>query len=123
MLAVSLDDYLRWRNDFVALLDPKFYPAAWLDDQVASGEFMLFSCADSAILCSVRAYPSGLKEFHGQAAVGELSSIVSTLIPLAESYAKSIGCRYASIASREGWSREMRQHGYTLYQTEIRKVL
>lgn len=120
---VSLDDYLRWRNDFVALLDPELYPAAWLDDQVASGEMVLFSGEKSAILCSVRVYPSGLKEVHGQAAVGELSSIVSTLIPLAESYAKSIGCRYASIASREGWSREMRQHGYTLYQTEIRKVL
>jgi hypothetical protein len=120
---VSLDEYLRWRGEFVALLDPALYPPAWLDQQVTAGEFILFAAPDAAILCSTRTYPSGLKEFHGQAGVGNLATIVSRLIPQAESYAKSIGCSYGSIASREGWSKVMQAHGYELYQTEIRKAL
>jgi hypothetical protein len=105
------------------LLDPELYPAEWLDDQVISGEFTLFTSSDAAILCSVRVYPSGLKEFHGQAATGNLATIVADLIPQAETYAKSIGCKYGSIASREGWSKAMKARGYDLYQTEIRKAL
>ena len=123
MQTVSLDDYLRWRNDFVALLDPKFYPAAWLDDQVASGEFMLFSCEKSAILVSVRQYPTGLKEVHGQAAVGELREVVSVLIPSAIEWAKSIGCSWATIESREGWSRVLKDEGWEPHQLALRKSL
>ena len=123
MQSATLDDYLKWRSAFAGLLDPELYPLSWLDEQLATGEFVLFSCTDAAILVSTRVYPSGLKEIHGEAAVGNLATIVGRLIPLAEQHGKHIGCAYASIASREGWSREMRQHGYVLHQTTIRKAL
>lgn len=119
----QLNDYINWRHHFLALLDPELYPHDWLDDRVVSGEFVLFTAPDSAILASVRTYPSGLKEFHGQAAVGNLATIVADLIPLAEQHAKRIGCKYASIASREGWSKAMQAHGYAVHQVEIRKAL
>jgi hypothetical protein len=116
-------EYLRWRHHFIALLDSSLYPHDWLDDRVISGEFVLFTAPEGAILASVRTYPSGLTEFHGQAAVGNLATIVADLIPQAETYAKRIGCTYASIASREGWSKAMQAHGYNIHQVEIRKEL
>jgi hypothetical protein len=114
---------MRWRLAFTALLDPALYPAHWLDEQVAIGEFILFTGAESAILTSIRTYPSGLREIHGQAAVGELREIVSALIPLAEQFGKQHGCVFASIASRPGWSRMMAPYGYETHQVEIRKAL
>ncbi len=123
-LAFSVfDDYLRFRPQFAAMLDPALYPLAWLDEQVATGNFTLFSGVDSAILVKIDRYPSGLLEAHGQAAVGKLAEIVGVLIPQAEAWARSLGCTSAKIESREGWMREMSAFGYQLHQVTLRKVL
>lgn len=116
-------EYLRFRECFVALLDQRFYPAAWLDQQIAAGEFVLLSEGDSAIIFSVRTYPSGLREIHGEAATGSVSTISQTLIPSALKFGRSIGCEFATIASRPGWSRVMKAQGFETHQTVIRKAL
>lgn len=115
--------YLPWREAFYALLDPALYTPAWLDGEVACGRFHLFTGAHSAILCSLKSFPTGLKEIHGEAAVGKLGEISSHLIPQAETWAKSIGCRSASISSREGWAKVLNRQGYSIYQTTMRKAL
>lgn len=116
-------EYLRFRGAFSELLDPRFYPLAWLDEQVASGNIVLLSTGDSAILISVKVYPSGLKEIHGEAAIGKRADIVGVLIPQAEDFGRSIGCEFGGISSRPGWERVMREHGYEIHQTTLRKAL
>lgn len=115
--------YLRFRDRFAALLDPAYYTIDWLDEQVRSGEFLVFTGDNSAILASIKVYPTGLKELHGMAAVGNLVELVGSLIPVAEQFGRSIGCAVGVIESREGWGKVMKAHGYELYQTSLRKTL
>jgi hypothetical protein len=119
----NLAAWLNWRDAFIAMLDPALYTAEWLDRQVTSGEFLLFHAADAAILASLRHYPTGATELEGQAAAGNLATIVGDLIPTAEQYARRIGCSHTSISSRPGWERVMKPHGYHVHQVTIRKAL
>lgn len=116
-------DYLRFRDAFAGILDPATHPLWWLDRQIASGEMLLFASDDAAIIASIRTYPTGLMELEGQAATGNLATIVGDLISTAEQYARQVGCSLASISSRPGWERVMRQYGYELHQVTIRKAL
>jgi hypothetical protein len=116
-------DYLRFRDAFHGILDTAYYPADWLDCEVATGRFKLFTGEHSAILVSVKVFPSGLKELQGEAGVGKLAELVGDLIPAALNWARSIGCQSAQISSREGWVKQMRKHGFELYQTTIRRAL
>lgn len=119
----EIDAYFRFRPQFLALLDQSLYPAEWFDAQIWTGNFRLFHTQDSAILVSIDRYPSGVLEAHGQAAVGKLAEITGSLIPYAEAWARSLGCKSAKIESREGWMREMRKDGYQVHQTTLRKAL
>ena len=116
-------DWPRWRGVFHQMLDPALYTLEWLDGEIACGRFILFQTADSAILVSIKVYPTGYKECQGEAATGKLAEIIDHLIPSAESWARAIGCKSAQIQSREGWVRQMKKRGYVLYQTTIRKAL
>lgn len=122
-LSEAMREYSRFRKQFAAILDPAYYTIEWLDERVRSGEFQVFTAADSAILTQVKTYPTGLKELHGQVATGELREILSVLIPSALNFGRSIGCRVAVIESREGWSRALRGEGWETYQTAIRQWL
>ena len=82
---------------------------------------MLFTRGDSAILCSIKTYPTGFKELHGQAAIGNLRAIVSDLIPQAITFGIESGCNEAVISSRKGWERMMKD--FEVYQVELRKSL
>lgn len=113
----------KWREQFHAILDPALYTLAWLDGEVACGRMILFASANSAILCSIKVYPTGYREIQGEAATGKLFDIVEHLIPSAENWARAIGCQSAQIQSREGWVRQMKKRGYSHYQTTIRKAL
>ena len=118
-----LAEYQRFRDQFISILDPALYTPAWLDCMVLTGQFRLFTSERSAILASIHVYPTGLKEVHGEAAVGELKEIVSSTIPQAEVWARSQDCTLASIQSRPGWIKMMKHSGYDLHQSCIRKVL
>lgn len=114
-------EYLRFRDDFANILDPRFYTIAWLDGEVWSGRIRLFSGADSAILATIKAYPTGALEAHVMAAAGELNELISSTIASVETWARSIGCICTVIESRPGWVKMMKASGYELYQTAIRK--
>lgn len=120
---VDIAEYCRFRDGFAAILDERFYYIEWLDRQVISGAYKLLTCRDAAVLVEIKTYPTGEKEAHGVAATGNMDSIVSILIPLAEKYGREADCIIASIESRPGWVRALRGDGYTPYQTCIRKEL
>lgn len=117
------DEYMRFRPSFGSLIDPEFYPLEWLDDQVRGGNFKLLNTSNSAILITVKAYPSGALELHGIAACGNLAEIVGDLIPKALEIGKTLGCQIAAIESRPGWARIMRNFGWELHQVALRKAL
>jgi hypothetical protein len=116
-------EYQRFRDDFIAILDPRFYTPEWLDGEIWSGRLRLFSCADSAIIVAVKPYPTGALELHGMAATGNQRSIVDVLIPQACAWGTAIGCIEASIESRPAWQRVMGRHGWQLSQVKMVKPL
>lgn len=116
-------EYSKFRPALVALLDERLYPASWLDEQIENGNFLLLSAGNSAMLLSLKVYPSGVRELHAEAAIGELAAIRDNLTPQAEQFAQAIGCSFASCASREGWERALKSMGYKRYQVTLRKAL
>ena len=114
--------YERFRQDFYGLLDPRFYTPEWLDAQVWCGTFRVFGNDDACILVSLKTYPTGAYELHGEAAAGDLGAITD-LIRRAEDWGRSIGCVSASIASREGWARHLAKDGWQTHQVVLRKEL
>lgn len=115
------DEYMRFRHMFADVLDPDYYPLEWLDGQIWSGKMRLFTTAESAIIVSIKTYPSGLLELHGEMAVGKLQEIISALIPLSENWARDLGCSVVVIESRPGWGKVMSD--YKLHQVCLRKAL
>jgi len=115
--------WARWRETFAAILDPRFYSIAWLEDEIAAGRVQLLASDCAAVLIGVRAYPGGAREIHGLAAAGALDEIRSRLIPAAEAWGRANGCIVATIESRPGWARALRPDGYALHQCCLRKEL
>lgn len=122
-MAAGAVTYLAFRDSFVGLLDPRFYTAEWLDQEVASGRIRCLASSDAAILVSVKTYPTGAKELHFMAAAGDVRALVNDLAPQAEAWGRKQGCIVAVIESREGWQRIMKSSGYGLYQVGLRKEL
>lgn len=114
--------YQRHRDAIAALLDPRCYTIEWLDGQIERGDMIVFGNDTAAIVVAVKQYPAGATELHGMVAAGELASIL-VLIGQAERWAKDRNITFACIASRAGWSKVLMQHGYSVYQTVLRKDL
>ena len=115
--------YWRFRDQFAEVLDPERYSLEWLDGQVMSGTFKVWASANAAIIAKIEAYPTGAMDIHGLLAAGDLSEIVDTLIPQAEAWGRAVGCIGAKIESRAGWVRALKQSGWEIHQTTLRKVL
>ena len=119
-VAANWAEYLKFRDGFAQLLDERFYPLGWLDQQVFSGALKLWTNEDAAIIAELKAYPGGAVEVHGMAATGDLDAI-RRLIPLAEQWGASNGAILATIASRPGWASALKD--YQMHQVVIRKEL
>lgn len=115
--------YLKWQADFHAILDERFYTGPWLDMEVWSGRIALLYRDDAAALVTVKTFPTGAKEAHGMAAVGNLGTILRDIIPAFENWGKAMGCTVATIESREGWKRVLKGAGYAPHQIALRKEL
>jgi len=116
-------DYLRWRDAFAAILDPRRHTIEWLDGRIKDGSALFACCSDAAIVIEFREYPTGAKDLHGLLAAGHLPSIVKVLIPQAETFGRAQGAFEAVIESREGWMKALVGSGYEPHQTAIRKAL
>lgn len=115
-------EYQGRRDAFAGLLDPRCYSIEWLDVQILNGDMRVFGCPDAAIVVTVKQYPAGATELHGLAATGALDAILR-LIEQAEQWGRDNGLTFAAIASRPGWVRVLKNRGYAIYQTELRKDL
>jgi hypothetical protein len=115
--------YSDFRARFAEVMDPEFYPIAYLDAAIADGRIIMMADGNSAICIEERVYPSGRKDVHGLVAVGDMQTITEMLIPRAEQWGLERGCSGAMIESREGWLKALRPFGYELHQVAIRKVL
>ena len=114
--------YEAHREAFAELLDPRFYTVNWLDGEIWTGAIRVFGNNRACILVRLKPYPTGAWEIHGEAAVGELDAILE-LIEEAEAWGRKIGCITASIASRSGWQRVLKDKGWEPFQVELRKDL
>lgn len=123
MAGALLKEYERWRPELAAMLDTRFYDIQWLDEAILSYQLHLFSDEKSAIVASVKTYPTGAKECHVECACGELAHLIGPAISRVEQWAANQGCIVVTIQSREGWQKVMKSQGYEHHQTAIRKEL
>jgi hypothetical protein len=123
MIVPDWAGYLRFRTLFADTLDPQRYTIEWLDDKILAGEFKLWVGEGAAIVAKLERYPTGAMDIHGMIAAGSLEEIRGALIPMAEHWAREIGCIGAMISSREGWAKALKANGYELHQTVLRKEL
>lgn len=117
-----MPDYWLFRDQLEQLLDPRCYTIEWLDRQIMTGAAQVLSDGRGIIVFQVKDYPAGAREVHGLCAAGDLPAIIE-LIEQAEEWGRSVGCTFASIASREGWVRVLSDKGYRVHQVELRKEL
>lgn len=115
--------YLRYREYFAEALDPRTHNIEWLDAQVFAGFIRVWPAHDACLLTSLKQFPTGAFEVHVEIAAGNRETLVGNVIKRVEAWAKETGALFVTIASREGWARVMRPHGYELHQSEIRKVI
>ena len=114
--------YLDRRDAIAALLDARCHNIEWLDACIIGGACRVFASDAAVIVVMVKQYPAGATELHGLVAAGDLEAILP-LIDDAEHWARENGVTFASIASRQGWERVLKDRGYRLYKTELRKEL
>lgn len=112
----------RFRDELAALLDPRLYPLAWVEEQIATGAIGLMANDTALIGVQIRRYPGGAKEIHAMFACGDLPGVLE-LADAACELGKRRGCERASVASREGWARALRSRGFVPHQLEIVKEL
>lgn len=112
--------YERFRPAFAQMLDPRKWPLAWLDKEIASGRATAFGNDQGCIIAALRRFPGGLIEVHGLAATGNLPEI-ARLIVEAERWGREHGAEIATIASRRGWARTLKDAGYSEVQVMIEK--
>lgn len=117
-----MNGYLRFRDRFAEAMDPRLYNIDHLDAIMLSGRGKCWATETAAIVAEIKTFPTGAKAVCGVIAAGELEEIVR-LIPLAEEWGRSYGCRFGMIESREGWAREMKKHGYDVFQVSLIKAL
>jgi hypothetical protein len=115
--------YLRFRDDFAEVMDPRTHNIEWLDAQVWAGKIRVWPAHDACLLTSIKTYPTGAIEVHVEIAAGNRDTLVNSTIGRVEEWARELGALFVTIASREGWARVMKAHRYELHQTEIRKVV
>lgn len=123
MIDTEYSGYLAFRDEFIKILDPRLYTEEWLDAQVWAGFIRAEADDDAALLYKFKSYPTGATELHYMAAAGNLETLIGTLRPRVEAHAKERGCVFVSVASRAGWARKLKPHGYEQYQLLLRKEI
>jgi len=115
-------EYVARKDAIEPLLDQRCHNIEWLDVQIVNGDARVFASPDGLVVVTVKQYPAGATELHGLVAAGELDAILP-LIDQAEDWARQMGVTFACISSRPGWVRVLKNRGYSIYQTDLRKDL
>ena len=121
MTELNIENYLRFRDRIIAMLDQNLYPIEWLDGRIARDEVHVLVDGDSCLLIERREFPSGAAEVHATVAVGDMHAIAGPLKDRAEEIGRLTGRVIASVESRMGWAKALPE--YHVYQVTLRKVL
>jgi hypothetical protein len=112
----------RHRDEIASILDERFYPLAWVEQEIAAGRIALMHNDTAIIGIERRHYPGGAVELHGMFAAGALAGILE-LIDLAIEAGRQAGCTVAAIDSRGGWSKVLKSRGFAVDRVRIVKEL
>jgi hypothetical protein len=115
--------YARFRDQLATANRDDFYPIHWLDKQVETGMSVPIIGEQSAMVVGVRTYPGGARVGLIRAAAGDMDELITVLGPRAEDWGRAHGCPMALIEGREGWSRELKKHGWRAHQVALLKDL
>lgn len=112
--------YLRFRDDFDSVLDPRTHSIEWLDAQVWLGKAKVWGDDRACALTEIRHFPAGTFEVHVMIAAGSLKILVSEIMPEIQLWKDEIGALFVSVASRMAWIRLLEPLGFRVWQTEVR---
>ena len=118
-----MEAYLGWRDPLSQALDRRYHNPEWLDWMVMNGRAHLIATERAAGVAEIVYYPTGAKDLKGICAAGELGEIVEVIIPQFAVWGKRMGCVALLVDSREGWTRILKNQGFALYRTAMRKAL
>lgn len=112
----------RFRQAIADLTDERLYPMWWIEQQIEAGTIMLMENEAAIIGVERRIYPGGAIELHGLFAAGAIDAIVRLIEDACEA-GRIAGCIMASISSRPGWSRVLKDRGFAMSQQTLVKDL
>lgn len=114
--------YTDYRDDIIGMLDERFYPYWWVEQQISAGAIGLMENDTAIIGVERKEYPGGAVELHGLFAAGELNGILE-LIDAACEAGRISGCTVATISSRPGWAKILKSRGFEMRQQMIMREL
>lgn len=112
----------RHRAEIASIIDERFYPMWWVEQEIAEGRIDLLHNDTSIIGIQLRIYPGGARELHGMFAAGDRKGI-RELVKQAIALGVEAGLTCAAIESRSGWEREFRDLGFVKNRVRIVKEL
>ena len=116
------DAFARHRGEIASILDERFYPLAWVEQEIAAGRIGLMHNDTAIIGIERRVYPGGAVELHGMFAAGRMAGVLE-LIDLAIEAGRLSGCTVAAIDSRPGWATVLKTRGFVRDRLRIVKDL
>lgn len=116
------EGYLRHRAEIIDMLDERFFPYWWVEQQISNGSIAVLENDEAVIGVERRTYPGGAVELHGMFAAGDMEAI-GELVDDACTAAKAAGCDVAAIESRPGWAKLFKAKGFETDRVRIVKEL
>lgn len=88
---------------------------------IESGDVQLWANETGALVTEIKVYPTGVKLVNAWLAGGDIAGVVA-LVPEAERFARSKGCKRVGIGlCRAGWSRALSPYGYRQTGVQLTK--
>jgi hypothetical protein len=112
----------RFRAEVAGLLDERFYPFAWVENEIAAGRIAILVNDTAIIGFEAKRYPGGASEIHGLFAAGDMPGVLA-LIDEVCSLGRELGVTVAAIESRAGWERLLKGKGFVRDKVRIVKEL
>lgn len=115
--------YEHWRPHFAKAIDTRLFSIEHLDAMVSMDLAQVWASDKAGLVTEIRNYPTGARTIEVVVAAGDRDEITGPLREQAEEWAKSIGCGFVIVSSREGWRKALRPFGYGAFQTSLIKTL
>jgi hypothetical protein len=103
--------------------EPVLFTFEKLRELVAAGEVQVWFGDRSVMMSELQTYHAA-KVLQCFMAAGDIDEIEQTMRPAMEAWGREQGCDYATVeASRRGWERALKPHGYGLWSVKLVKAL